>query len=409
VPVRRHRVKGIGQRIKGSLSNRQQPVIIDDVTTPVASRMLQDVDNTISRLRIQNRADPLGPPNPENIVGVNLQGVDQARKRLVSMASSAMPGSADRRAASAVIGEFDNHIEDAIGNGLFTGSDRALDALKQARAAYSQYRQTFRSQGAGDDVGRVMEKIIGRNGNEGATPTEVANWLYGQAKVGGTGLSVRLAQHIARRSWRRLFEWSAIRQGLWQRLTSATDGVTQMGPARIANRIAEFLNGSGQPLAQSMFSAQERMMMEKFANLHRQLEPKAGAVNYSNTAPVLAMLVRNAFRGVIAALGAGLDGGFAGGVVGHIIGGQVAKAGEKLSARSAAGRVARSLYMTPQMLQRDARFAERMGRHGALLSRMVQSGFHPAAIGARQALDGLHYLPDPAMPGRYVRIDYRGA
>lgn len=125
------------------------------------------------------------------------------------------------------IGAFDDHVESAMSDGLFTGDDRALDAVKEARAAYSQHRQLFRSQGAGDDVGRTMEKIIGRNGGEGATPTEVANYLYGQAKVGGTGLSVRLALRMQNVLGADSPEWSAIRQGLWSRLSEATEGTTE--------------------------------------------------------------------------------------------------------------------------------------------------------------------------------------
>lgn len=358
--------RDIGQNIKGALSARQSPVIIDDVTTPIASRALQDIDRTISELRIQNRAAPGAPSDPDNIVGVNLQGVDQVRKRLTAMASATERGSADQRAVRGIINEFDNHVEDSIANGLFTGDDRALDALRQARAAYSQHRQLFTSQGGGDDVGRAMERIIGRNGGEGATPTEVANWLYGSAKVGGTGLSVRLAQRMQDVLGEPSTEWAGIRQGLWARLTTATEGTTQMGPGRIANRIGEFLNGSGAPLGQAMFSPKERRLMGNFAALQRQLEPRPGTVNTSNTAPVLRMLALNAFRGVLAAIGASVAG-----PAGAIAGFAANPAARAIGERTAAGRIARSLYQTPAQQQTEARFGERAGRFGALASRAL--------------------------------------
>jgi hypothetical protein len=339
-------LENIGQNIKGQLTLGNSPVIIDDVTTPVASRMIQDIDNHIAQLRIQNRADPFGQPNPENVVGVNLVGVDQTRKRLMSMAASAQPGSADRRAASRVISAFDDHIEGAMERGLFTGDDRALDMLRQARSAYAEHRQTFRSQGAGDDVGRAMERIIGRNGGEGATPTEVANYLYGNARVGATGLSVRLAQRMRGVLGDGSPEWAALRQGLWARLTQATEGATEMGPQRIASRISEFLRGSGAPMAQVMFTPQERNLMRQFAALQQQLTPKPGTVNYSNTAPVLRMLANNALRGILASLGAvhsGPIGAVAGFYGHHVMSGAATALGE----RSAAGRVARSLYRSP--------------------------------------------------------------
>lgn len=375
--------RDIGQSIKGALSARRQPVIIDDVTTPVASRAIQDVDRTISELRIQNRASPHGQPDPDSIVGINLQGVDQVRKRLTAMASATERGSADQRAMRSVISEFDSHVEDAISNGLFTGrSDQALDALRQARAAYREHQQAFRSQGAGDDVGRTMERIVGRNGGEGATPTEISNWLYGSAKVGGTGLSVRLADHMRGLLGQNSAEWAAVRQGLWSRLTESTQGVTDFGPAKIANRIGEFLNGSGSPLAQAMFSPQERQLMTNFMNLQRQLEPRPGAVNYSNTGPVLRMLAVNAMRGVMAAIGASVAGPV--GTLAFVAG---RPAAERLAERSAAGRIARSLYQTPAQQQTEERFVQQMGRYGAIASRSV-SGLHPSSISVQPAPDG---------------------
>jgi hypothetical protein len=69
-------------------------------------------------------------------------------------------------------------------------------------------------------------------------------------------------------------EWTAIRQGLLSRLSQATEGTTAMGPQKSANRISEFLNGSGSQLAKVMFSQAERDLMERHANLQRQITPK---------------------------------------------------------------------------------------------------------------------------------------
>jgi hypothetical protein len=331
--------EGIGQKIKGDQTLSKSPVIIDDVTTPVAARVIQHIDNNIGKMRIQNRADPFGAPNPENITGVNLQGVDQTRKQLIAMASAAQPGSADRRAVSRIIGAFDDRVQNAMSEGLFTGDDRALDAIKDARAAYAQHKTLFSSQGAGDDVGRAMENIIGRN-RDGATPTEVSNYLYGQAKVGGTGLSVRLALRMQQVLGADSPEWAAIRQGLWSRLSEATEGATAMGPQKTANRVAEFLNGSGQPLANVMFTQAERDTMSRYAALQRQVTPKPGAVNYSNSG-VLMSALKGSVNSLFTFIGASL-GGPVGAVAGHVIG----PMGAKLKENMAGGALARQLYQT---------------------------------------------------------------
>jgi hypothetical protein len=329
--------EGLGQRIKGSLTLGRDPVIIDDVTTPIASRAIQDIDNTISRLRIQNRADPFGQPNPENITGVNLAGFDQARKRLISFAQSAERGSADRRAVGRVISAFDDHVENAIANGMFTGDDRALQALRDARQAYREHSQTFKPQGAGDDVGRAMERIIGRNGN-GATANETANYLYGESKVGGKGVSVRLAQRMRDVLGPDSEEWAGVRQGLWQRLTQATEGATAFEAQKQASRIAEFLNGSGASTAHVMFTPRERQLMAEYAALQRQLIPRPGAVNYSNTG-VLMSALKSSANSIMVALGAAL-GGPLGAVIGHTVGPIGARLRENMAARG----MRRSLY-----------------------------------------------------------------
>lgn len=335
-------LEGIGQKIKSKLTLGDNPVIVDDVTTPVASRALQYIDDTLSRLKITNHADPFGQPNPENIVGVNLQGIDQVRKGLVTMATSAERGSADRRAVGRIIGAFDDHVEDSMSNGLFTGDDRALDALKDARAAYKQHQQLFRSQGQGDDVGKAMERIVNYNNGQGATSNEIANYLFGEARVGGSGLSVRLAQRMRGVLGEESPEWSGIRQGLWSRLTDATEGRTDMGPQKASERIFEFLNGSGKAMSQVLFSPEERQQMTQYAGLLKQLVPKPGTVNYSNTAPVLAMLAKNALKGITIGLGAEVAGP-AGAVAGISANAALKSIGE----RSAAGRIARSLYRSP--------------------------------------------------------------
>ena len=303
--------EGVGQRIKGRLSLGRDPVIIDDVTTPMASRAIQDVDNQISQLRVQNRADPFGQPNPENIVGINLQGVDQTRKRLIQFAQSAERGTADRRAVGRVISEFDNEVEGAIANGLFTGDDRVLDSIRQARQEYRQYRQTFRSQGAGDDVGRAMERITGRAGGEGATATEVARYLYGEARTGAQGTSVRLAQRLQQVLGADSPEWSGIRQGLWAHLTHATQGATDWGPQKVAQRISEFLNGSGRPMSHVLYTPQERQEMARFGTALREMVPPQGAVNWSNTATTLSRIASNSFDSLVGMLGY-MNGGLAG-------------------------------------------------------------------------------------------------
>src|SRR5262249_44964277 len=145
-------------------------------------------------LRFKNFADPRGMPNPENVVAINLRGVDQARKRLVARYAAARSSQnlSDIRAMGSILNEFDSSIENAISNGLFSGDPRALQAIKAARAEYSAYAKKFRPQFAGDDVGLAMRRIIDRD----ATPEEIVNMIMGAGQIGKAGTPVRMAPRL---------------------------------------------------------------------------------------------------------------------------------------------------------------------------------------------------------------------
>lgn len=330
-------ILGIGTRIQRGLTARAEPIIIDDVTTPIATKAMRELDN-ISNLRIQNLADPRGAPDPNEIVGINMRGIDQARRRLQAYSRAAAPGSADRRAVGAMIGEFDDQIEQIMSRGLFSGDDRALDALREARAAYRSYQTTFKPQGAGDDVGQAMRRIIERD----AQPQEVANLLYGQAKIGERGVSVRLAERLEGVLGKDSPEWAAIRQGLWQRLTSKPEGVTDFGPQAQAQRISQFVNGDGRALAQKLFSADELRQIREYANVMGLIAPMRGSVNTSGTAYIAPMVQRiqeKYLPGILGFLGAG-----AGSVVGGPIGAATGGAGgRQLGERLSMGRETRRI------------------------------------------------------------------
>lgn len=276
---------GIAPKIKNDLSLRDDPIIIDDKLTPFASRAIQDIDNRVANLQIQNRASPHGQPDRSEIVGVDLAGVDQMRKRLSSFRKDAFASgnAADGRAAKAVLDAFDDHIDRAINSGMFQGDQRAIGAWNDARAAYADYRKTFTA-GKNDPVGRVVEKIIGKADNPAAIPNDVADFMYGSAGVNPSSLNVGVVNRLKSTLGDQSPEWYAVKQGLFARLVDAGEGATPLGPAKVAQRLSKFLNADGKEMSALVFSNAERDVLQKYASLMRQIEvPQAGA-NWSNTA-----------------------------------------------------------------------------------------------------------------------------
>lgn len=309
--------ENIGSKIKSELSQGSDPVIIDDKLTPFASHAIRDVEDRISNLIIQNRADPLGAPSPENIVGVDLKGVDQMRKRLSAFRKDAYGSgnAADGRAAQAVIRAFDNQVHSAVNGGLFNGDPRAIQAWNDARAAHSDYMSTFAA-GKNDPIGRVVEKIIGKGNNPAAIPNDVADFIYGGSGVNPSSLNVGVARRVRDVLGEQSPEWSAVKQGLFSKLVDAGPGVTDWGPGKIAQRVNKFMNADGLELSKEVFSPQERRLIQQYADLQRTLQvPQAGA-NWSNTSTVLAPMLKKISGGVAAVVGAVVGHTFAPGLYG---------------------------------------------------------------------------------------------
>ena len=311
---------GMAQQIKGDLSLRDEPVIIDAKLTPFASRMIDDLEQRISQLRIENRADPFGQPDAERITGVNLAGIDQMRKRLSTFRKDAFSSGngADGRAAKAVLDAFDDRIDAAVNGGMFKGDPRAITAWNDARAAYADYRSAFTA-GKNDPVGRVVEKIIGKNNNPAAIPNDVADFMFGSAGVNPTSLNAGVVTRVKNLLGERSPEWSAVKQGLFARLTEAGEGMTEMGPGKVAQRINRFLNVDGKEMANLVYSKAERDLIQKYGDLMRHIEiPQAGA-NWSGTAAFAAQGFKPSMTArALNAIGTNV-GSVIGAVVGHFV------------------------------------------------------------------------------------------
>lgn len=337
--------EGIGQKIKGELSLRDDPIVIDDKLTPFASHAIRDVEDRISKLTIQNRADPFGAPNPENITGVSLRGVDQMRRRLSAFRNDAFGSgnAADGRAARAVLESFDNQVDQAVNGGLFKGDPRAVQAWNDARAAHADYKSTFAA-GKNDPVGRVVERILGKGKNEAAIPNDVADFMYGGSGVNPSSLNVGVTKRIRNILGEQSPEWSGVKQALFSRLVESGPGVTDFGPGKIAQRINKFMNADGIELSREVFSPQERRLIQQYADLQRRLEvPQAGA-NWSNTATILAPMLKKVSGGLAALVGA---------AIGHTVAPGLYGVGEGIGAMTA-NRVGKMVSDTKQLRQISA-------------------------------------------------------
>lgn len=251
----------ISTRIQESLLSRAEPIIPDATVTPLASRTLNDLDR-VANLNLGR----IGNPQPgQTIDGVNLRGIEQARKIITSrinVAKNNPQGAEDLRALRGIAQSFDDQLERGFDSALFRGDSSVLDAMKGARAEFAKYQQTFKQRGRGDDAGAAIQKIVERN----ATPEEVSNFILGSSRVGDTGLSVRLYGRLKETLGANAPQFQQIRGAAWEKLTGGADAATPAGALKVAQGITEFASGRGSTLAKQMFSADELGAMKRYAS-----------------------------------------------------------------------------------------------------------------------------------------------
>lgn len=372
-------VQGMGNRVKNELTFGDNPVIVDE-GTPAASRAIQALDE-MSQPKITNLADPRAPPSPADITAVSLKGVDQMRKRLVGYYQQAKSSgnASDVRATRAVMNGFDGQIERAITEGLFSGDPRALQALQEARASYSRYQRTFSPQGAGDDVGTAMRRIVDRN----ATPEETANMIIGSGKIGSAGLPVRIADRLEQVLGADSDSWSAIRQAMWQKASQARNSAGAIDPARSAASINDF---TGSTLAQRMFTGQERAAMRAHAQGIQDLDRNIEQLPATQTAARTRQAYQDTFGG--ADLGAAPRAAFQRMVEGTATPEEIANGVFKVIGAGNPGHVARTLQAIERIVGPNS---EAMGavRQGVWqkLTQAAEGKDQPGAQKAMQAIN----------------------
>ena len=456
--------KDMGTRIKNDLSNRPEPIVIDDSLTPFANKAIEDVDKRISQLQIQNKASPHGQPPQNTIMGVTLDGVDQMRKRLSAFRQQAFgSGNAtDGRAVKSVLDAFDDQIDHAINSGLFTGDQRAIQAWNNARAAHADYRSTFSAR-KGDPVGRVIEKIIGKDTNDPMIPNKVADQLYGAQGTSASDVNVGVANRAKKILGDQSPEWSGVKQGLFSRLTETPEGVTDWGSQKISNNLNNFLNGKGRELAEAIYSPQERQLLQQYADLHKQLVVPPTGANLSQTSTFVNPLLRKIGSKIGTVIGTGVGAmlGHSTGIpygieAGAAVGAGVAKAGNALANAREARAISRQMPLVATAMkqyQKQLAAAQRanagpsnpavaiaatnltnalrplgidLGTIPAAAQDQKQSGANqpnggvngnpngfargghvhkgPPIPGARKAKDGEWYVKDHTRPGKFLRV-----
>jgi hypothetical protein len=226
---------------------------------------------------------------------------------------------------------------------------------RQALEDYAAVHEAAHARSAGPRTtgSKLLEDMKGVTGRQ-PTATDITAILNPR---NGRERAVELAKSVIASEGENSPAHVAIKQGLWAQALENKTGPMDVGSKAVISKLQELLHGSGRPLAQAVYSADERALMQSYLDLTRKITPPNGTVNYSNTSSVL----MKAFRGGIDSLFGGL-GMFHFGPVGVLAGHAADRSQGAVRDVIRSARMARLLFGTPQGIHAAANLQRDLGR-----------------------------------------------
>jgi len=226
----------------------------------------------------------------------DLNKIEQIRRRLNTAVGAAEKS--DKRQVVIMKNAFDDALDDAVINSLFTGDAQALGSLKSARKLFADYAKKFRAnpkKGKSgrvvdrDEPGQFIEKIVSAN----PTDEQVINAVFGASglnKGAGRDMAIRFREILGKDSE----GWGAIRQAAFKRLikTNTVNGKELVSGQKTIKAINEALEKNG-TLVREIFSPEEISLLRRFAVQVKRTQPDLvkSRENPSGTAQALTKTV----------------------------------------------------------------------------------------------------------------------
>ncbi len=222
-------LEGLGTKISGEMA-RSAPNMVVDNLTPATSKALDYLNAGPSKFNIKNRIGPqLSETQRADVVDVNLSGLKQIRDNLTKYQLSAKHPN-DVAAMDHLINTFDQHLTQAMTDGLFSGDKDFLSKWRNADKAPAQIKALFEGKSAQDG-------IIAKLADPETKPKEIANYLLGSGKIGLEDVPVKLWDQFSKnmppeklQQWRETMFDQAVKNGQVRTLARSDIGKKMYDP-----------------------------------------------------------------------------------------------------------------------------------------------------------------------------------
>lgn len=222
---------------------------------------------------------------------VRMFELEQTRKYMNRLGEAAEK--ADKRQVVQIKKMFDGWLDDEVELLLRRGDiddPKVLEQIKEARKLRAKYGEKFEERKGkfGDDAGKIIQKMAEY---EDVTPLEVANWIYGTAKLGEVPRSSRVISRLKKIFPEDSPEWGTLREGALLRVFKGS-GTKLPGPQQMINKLDGILEGKGLGVTKKLFTEDQIKLLRSFREDLKDLVPPEGTTNAPKTAYKLAEIGR---------------------------------------------------------------------------------------------------------------------
>lgn len=213
---------------------------------------------------------PTGDPNAPRIMWRNFSAVEEARKGL-NQAFGSAKDKTDKAGMRRLINDFDQHIEDSITNGAFSGNKDVVDQWRDARKLFSSYQNRFGVKKTGEEAGTLMRSVL--DGTK--TPDQVGNMMFNFASSGDASAkrdALKVFFQLQRALGSGSPELETIRRSFVQQMMTPTksgENFTAKDFAKTAKQVDNFLRGNASDFAKRTLAKEDIAMLSRYADVMR--------------------------------------------------------------------------------------------------------------------------------------------
>lgn len=252
-------ISGVGDRIRNVWAT--DPGKLDFYASDIARKAAQDLDSVLGA------SIPVGAG--VSVTHQTFRAVESGRKILNAALGSAK-NQTDRAAVRKMIDDFDNHIDQSITNGAFSGDPRVVGQWRQARKLFSEYQNRYGVRRSGEESGTLMKQIL--DGTK--SPQDVANMMFNFSAGDATMKrdAIKTFLQLRRALGPNSPELDQIKKSYIEQLMTPTAAKAgeSVGPkdfARTSKQIMETLRGRGASFTRMAISPDERAYLERYARV----------------------------------------------------------------------------------------------------------------------------------------------